>query len=235
MVKLLPLVLVLAIMVGAVVYLRFFRFEGVAPQAVPATSLLTSPSGSLSQPADSVITEGRLKRLEDAVNTLVGKPSGQTSASVETRLKSLENTVTALQTQVAQQNQPAQQTTQITTKKPPLYIPLGWTGTATTTDWSTITGQSIVLDPADYSGYSSMQLEVYLRDFQGNGKAYARILNSDDGTAVLPSEVTTTSYDYTWVTSSGFTLPGKKTYKLQLKSLTGYETGVQSARMRVNF
>lgn len=234
MAKFLPIALVLAIMVGAVLYLRFSRSGETVP--APASSLTSSPSGTLSVPADTPATEGRLKRLEDAVNALAGKPAGQTSGSLETRLKNLENVVTSLQSQVAQQGQPSGQTAApTTTKKPTLYIPLGWTGVSSATDWTTISGQSIDLDPADYPGYTSMQFEASLKALSGNGRAYARLLNNNDGTAILSSEVSTTGYDYTWVTSSGFTLPGKKTYKLQLKSLTGYETGVQSARIKVNF
>lgn len=235
MIKFLPIVLVLA-MVAGVVYLRFMKVEDRPEKATPSlVNQIASTVGTKSDSGSSV-DESRIKKLEDAVNGLIKQPSNPNLTNIEARLKTLESAVSTLQSRTGQQAQTAQPTpTQAATKQPPLYVPLSWLGTSTATDWTTISGQSMSLDPADYPGYTSMQFEISLKVLSGNGKAYARLLTSEDGTAILSSEVSTSAYDYTWLTSSGFTLPGKKTYKLQLKSLTGYEAAVQNARLKVNF
>lgn len=227
-------------MVGGLLYLRFFQGQSSAP--IPVLNQISA--GSSAAPTSSPL-EGRVQALEEAV-ILLAQKVGSTAASdvidkassgnsYEERIKTLEATVNDLQGQITQLKQSSSQTTQTTsTNKAPLYIPLGWSGTTTSTNWTVISSQSMTIDPGDYPGYTSMQFEVSLRAYQGNGKAFARLSN-DDGTSIIASEVSITSGDYTWVSSSSSTLPGKKTYKLELKSLTGYEAGAQNARIKVNF
>lgn len=123
-------------------------------------------------------------------------------------------------------------------QKAPVYIPLG-SGTLTpdhANNWYTVNVPQAAIDPADYPGYSAMQLEITMRAFQGNGLASARLFNSNESTAILNSEVSTAMENFTLLTSGGFRLPvGKKTYRIQIKSATGYEVDFQDARIRVNF
>lgn len=117
------------------------------------------------------------------------------------------------------------------------YIPIGITGAATSrTDWTTISDQSIYLSGDDFPGYKHMVLDGYLKVKDGNGKAFARLLNSNDGTALLGSEMETGAYDLTLVESGQFRIPqSKKLFKLQLKSLTGYEASSGLIRIKVVF
>lgn len=117
-----------------------------------------------------------------------------------------------------------------------VYIPLGSGGTTILTDWATITTLGAQINTGSYAGYKDMHLEVTLQSYQGNGQAFARLYNNDDGTAVLSSEASTTSQDFTLVSSPSFRLPeGEKNYRIQLKSLTGYAANIQDARIKVNF
>lgn len=239
MLKLLPIVVAVSFIVGISGYLIFFK------SSAPKTPLLLQ-STIKNGKAESPIEE-RIKTLEDTV-VLLGKqvtqpgadttpaadnqtPPPAASTNLESRLKSLEDSISSLQKQLTDQES---KTTSVS--QAPSYIPLGWVGAATSLSWTVIANQEISINPADYPGYSSMQFEVYLRAYQGNGKAYARLYNNTDGTALLSSEVSTSSQDYTWLTSSKFSLPsGQKAYRLQLKTLTGYEAGAQNARIKVNF
>lgn len=192
--------------------------------------------------------ENRVSTLEDAValiinrvnnlgaTTFSGSSFAPASPDADTRLKSLESTVANLQVQINVLKNSNTITTTSSVSKSPIYIPLGWVASSTGIDW-TSTNQSIVIDPADYPGYSSMEFDVNLAINQGNGTAYARILDKEDGLAAPLSEVSSTSYDYTWVYSKTFNLPStaKKTYFLQLKTTTGYAALVQNARIKVNF
>lgn len=203
--------------------------------------------------------EIRIEQLEQAVANLikqvdslsgttgnvqtVGGSSGVGSANFDARFNSIESTLANLLVTVNQIKQPGSQTTTTSTATPtnvsksPLYIPLGWTGSASSIDWSSVTGQSIIIDPGDYPGYTSMQFEASIQVFQGNGTAYARLYDSDDSLIVSASDVSTTSEAYTWVSSATFKLPSvaKKTYILQLKTPTTYASMIQNARIRVNF
>lgn len=140
--------------------------------------------------------------------------------------------VTALTTTTVPVTPAASTTSAIKT----LYIPLGYGGSSTrTTDFESIGATEIAINPSNYPGYKQMVFEANMRIFQGNGKGEARIFNKTDGTAILNSLVSTTSQDYSTQTSGGFTLPGNKTYVVQLKSSTGYAVDLQLTRLRIDF
>lgn len=121
-------------------------------------------------------------------------------------------------------------------KKAPLYIPFGISGSVSSIDWSYPDTQEVLINPADYIGYKNMQLEIQLRVQHGNGMATARLLNATDGTAIILSEVSTITENYTTLISQGFMLPsGSKTYRLQLKTTTGYTASYQNAKIKVNY
>ena len=135
--------------------------------------------------------------------------------------------------------QPPVSSSQTTSSSGPktLYIPIGYGGSGTSsTDFGTVSGHEVSINPSDYPGYKQMVFEASFRIFQGNGKGEVRLFNKTDGTAVLSSVVSTTSQDYSSKTSSGFTLPGgSKTYTVQAKSSTGYAVDLQLTRVRVDY
>lgn len=244
MLKFLPVGIVVILMVGVLVYLRFFSMQPSTKQnnsTIATVNTSTAPAANSS--ASSL--EDRVKVLEELITVLARRtnesssgndtiPNQTTPTNHEARIIILEQQVDNLQKGLNEQPVTGEVTP--SAKNAPLYIPLGWNASSGAFDWTSVSSQDITIDPADYPGYKNMQLEISLRVFQGNGKAYARLYNNDDNVALLTSEVSTTSQNYNWVISSGFTLSsGKKTYSLQLKSLTGYDAGVQSARIRVNY
>lgn len=236
MARLLPVVLVVVAMVSVVVYLRFFRGEGLPPgpqtetvQALPTPVPLPEiqtgqqPAGTPKPTASPVINPGG-----SALSNL---------SAIEARVKSLESAVTSLQTQLNQQNQTTQTTTtQTASKKSPVYIPLGSGGQWNDQNWFALTSYEASIDPAEYEGYLSMQLEVNMRLVQAAGKAYARLYNVTDGSEIASSEVSTESDKSVLLTSTSFKLPaGRKTYRLQVKSTYGFNIELQTARIKVSF
>lgn len=122
------------------------------------------------------------------------------------------------------------------TSKPPLYIPLGSGGSFTDRVYANFGGYIASIDSSNYTGYTSMQLEVSMRLNQPGEKVKARMFNSTDSSAISNSEVSTTQTTYTLLTSGNFTLPsGSKNYQLQVQSTDGVETFVQTARIKVNY
>ena len=240
---LIALAIGVAVLVGGMIY---YRYRSVSQNS--GFSL-----NQIAQTAQSTLTnttDKRLTSVEDAVALLItrvnnqpgGVSNGTTSAaptgSVDARVQSLENTVANLQVQINQLKGSASTADTTTTgTRSPVYIPLGWNGSGSTQDWSSVTTQTISIDPGDYAGYTSMQFSANLSVYQGNGTAYARLYDSDDGLAIIPSQVSSATGDYAWVSSGTFQLPATspKTYMLQVKTTTGYPAQVQNARIKVNF
>ncbi len=246
MVKLLPLGLVVVLMLGVLVYIRFNRqMPASVKQAVSnATSTSTGTSSLLPSNTSTDDTSRRLRDLEEAVALLTKKvtsitpaPSNSganyTSSYSDTQIKSLQDTVVNLQKQI---DDLKSSSTTTTGSKADIYIPLGSGGSSTAQDWSTLEGYQVSLDPADYPGYKSMQLEVNAKLAQSTGTGYVRLYNVTGGSAVSSSDASTGASTYTLATSGAFTLPaGSKTYQLQLKTSQGFELYIQSARIKVNF
>lgn len=155
-----------------------------------------------------------------------------TASALTTKIEEVEKKIG--QTKTSPSSAPSGST--ITTGAKVEYITVGITGASTVkTDWDT-TSQAINLSGDDFPGYKHMMLEGFLKVKDGNGKAFARLLNSNDGTGILGSELETTNWDLTLVESGQFRIAsGKKLFKLQLKSLTGYEASTGLVRIKVVF
>lgn len=241
MIRVIILVLVL---IGLTIGGFYYRFAFVKNTRQDLTQSQPREVPLTNEEEDSTSTEDIFEKLAEskAKSDELNKSIDPTNKSLEDRIKLLEASLTVLERRQDIVEKASGITTGSTTTSgstgalPPSYIPLGSGGSTSATDWTSVDNLDVIIDPADYPGYKSMRLEVSLRTFQGNGQAYARLYNNDDGLAIPTSEVSTTSQDYNWQNSATFKLnSGKKTYKIQLKTLTGYEASVQSARIRVNF
>lgn len=228
------------LMLGVLLYIRF---GGLVKNSQP-------PPAPIDSSVKTTSSNERLTALEIAVATLKNQfqapapaksESGTTSTpagtDVDLRLKALETAVNDIRQRLGQsQSASTPVPAQTSTKKTPVYIPLGTGGTTTDQGGEVLSLFEASINPDDYSGYSGMQLEVNLRMTQVAGTAYARLYNFTDSQSIAASEVSTTSDKSTWVTSSNFKLTGgQKTYRLWAKSSQGFKTEIQSARLKVNF
>lgn len=191
-------------------------------EALPERPTITSPISLPGLSSGSISREEVLKIIDASVSAL-NKKIDQVSQS--------KSSTPLVQTQTS-----SSQTTTSTSPKT-LYIPIGYGGSSSSsTDFATVTGHEVTINPSDYPGYKQMVLEATFRIFQGNGTGEVRLLNKTDGTAVLSSIISTTSQDYALKVSSGFTLTsGSKTYTVQAKSSTGYSVDLQLTRIRVDY
>lgn len=234
------LIVVLIITIFSVLGLIVFRFSWFGQ--IPGSKLT-----SVSVPEDVDI---RLDQLEKAVAKMISQTPliSPTSSSnniktvanpnLDARLNNIESSLASLQVSVnsLKGTSGIATTDSSGTKKSPVYIPLGWQGSASSTDWTSVNAQSFIFDPADYPGFTNATFEANLQIYQGNGTAYARLYNSTDSSGVYGSDLSTTSQDYKWVSSSDFALSSaKKTYILQLRSNTGYASMIQNARLKISF
>ncbi len=242
---LLPLMIIAALVAGIYYYIFNNPQKTIVSDSVislPSPSPMVSPTPIPSLNASPLATNSSNGEVINKVNDLSSVVSKKLS-SIDDRLNNLESSQAQMKTQVAQIEQNNSSVTNqsnsgssTTQTKSPAYIPVVTSASATSGDWVDVTGQDIVLNMANYQGYTKIYMETSLRCYQGNGRAYARLFNVTDGTAVLPSELSTSNQDYTYIESASFTLPSsQKTYRLQLKSLTGYSTDIQNVRLRVMF
>lgn len=245
MLRLLPFVVIIAGVIGAFIYVIFFYHPG--------------PKGVILTGFDSASTQVQVDTLKDRVTDLENKISpgmndkpqasnapailqqSTTSFSTDlnTKVTNLEKTVADLQIRVIKlENATPPPSTQVSSSsnKYPLYIPLGTGGQIGDKNWNTTGTYQVTIDPANYPGYKNMQLEINSKMAQSSGQANFRLFNNSDNSALSSSDVSTTSSNYTWVTSGGFTLTsGSKTYILQIQSTQGYDVFLQNARIKVNF
>lgn len=243
MVKLLPFIIVPILVLGGLGYWRYVVMKQslTAPQ-IEAQIDASVSSGSIEVPKSlpQASLDDRVKSLEDIINKLVPQvnslkqPVGsQVPAVLDSRVSTLEAAVVDLKARVSalEKNTTVQTAS---TKLATSYIPLGSGGGGGDKGWYSLSSYGATIDPAEYPGYTSIQLEVNFRLSQKSGIAYARFYNSTDNSA--KEQVSTTADVFNWQTSTGFTLPaGKKSYTLQIKSSEGVEIEIHSARIKVNF
>ena|SRR3989344_1612796 len=243
MVKILLVAFILVGISGGLIYFRFFAINK-ADQVSPASQEFSqTPQESVEVPKTlpEAPIEDNVKALDDTVKTLVTEVNLLKSSTVfqnfDLRLKAVETAIVDLKVRITSLEKGTTQTTTQTTtiSSPPLYIPLGSSGSTSSQAWINMDTYQITLNPGDYSGYKNMQLEINFRRNQPGNSVYARLYNSTDSTATS-SEISTTSTSFVWMSSSGFTLPaGAKTYVLQLKVPDGTEAFIQNARIKVNY
>ncbi len=236
MLKIVLLVILLVGLSAGTFFLVFIR-SNTKPVEVPKTSPIVSEfSAQESSSASELVTElSKPIPLNADTNTKI--------SLLENKIKALETSNIQLAARISKLETAAPVSVNSTTttsasttsnSKAPQYIyPLGYGNSTTKTDWTEITTLSVVIDPALYSGYSSMQLEGLIRVRDGNGTAYARLYSN--GLAIIPSEISTNSWQNTWISSKTFTVSSKKTYTFQVKSLTGYEAFIEDARIKINY
>ncbi len=120
-----------------------------------------------------------------------------------------------------------------TSKEQISYIPVGGAGSTTNTDWANLYNTDFFFDAGEYGRIKEIRWSVNLKIFQ-NGEVFARLFDATHGVAIPGSEISTKSVSYSLIESSPLTfLSGKNVYRVQMKSLTGYEAFFDSGRIKI--
>lgn len=241
--KILVGALVGILIIGGVVGSRIFFLSNTSTNETPQGALQAVPATTVS----TSVLEERIRNLEtslaeviNVLKTTTGKTINTPAqvSTLDSRVKTLETSVADLQVRVKalESGSKTTATTTSTSTKSPTYIPLRWNNSTTSTEWGSVGSTEVSIAGADYPGYTSMVLEVSIKSSTSGNRAYARIFNKDDNSAVSASEASTDVAAFTLGTSSGFTLPStRKTYYLQMKSASGVGAQIQDASIRVNY
>lgn len=239
MLRILPIIFLLIVVSGGLIYWRYFAQK-------PVSSPLTSAQPVQKDEVEDLVevpktlpnatVEDRVKVLEEAIVELIKRVNSSanqtTDSSINTRLDALEASITDLKVQVSTLGQTAPTPS---SSKGVAYIPLGSGGSWNYNSWTTLTDYQITLDPANFPGYTGVVLEVIFRVIDPTSTAYVRLYNSSDLT-IVSSEVSTASSSFVSLSSSSFKLAsGSKTYVLQAKNSTDKTFIIQLARLKVNY
>jgi hypothetical protein len=116
------------------------------------------------------------------------------------------------------------------------YIPMGTSFASFSTSWIDMPDSTVTFDlENDYSKNASATWSVSLKVQHANGQAFARIWDDTNKIAVSGSELSTqNNSEFVKVTSGNLAIwRGRNTYKVQIKSLNGFEVTASSASVKV--
>lgn len=158
--------------------------------------------------------------------------------ALEQKVTSLESSNSGLLTKInLLESIKAQPTYAQPGKKSPVLLPINPGGSVNSTTWTNLTSGSITIDPANYPGYKNAYLIINLSVNVGQGTAYARLVNTSNTLAIIPSTVSTSSYFPVTLTSQGFQLPsGSNNYTIQLYTqVPGYPAQAADSFLQITY
>lgn len=113
------------------------------------------------------------------------------------------------------------------------YIPLG-SGSTKSSTWVGLGGVESVIDMANYPNVKSIIFEASMRIPTANGKVYAKLFNVTDQHDVWFSEVSSEGSISSRIESKNINFaPGRKLYRVMMKSTMSYEALLDSARIKI--
>lgn len=113
------------------------------------------------------------------------------------------------------------------------YIPLG-SGSTKSADWEELAGVEAVIDSANFSNIKSIIFEASLHIPTANGKVYAKLYNVTDKHDVWFSKVWAEgSVSYRAESAEISLSPGRKLYRVMMRTTMSYEAILDSARVKI--
>lgn len=194
-------------------WLRFQRQQGegvLSPQ--PVSNLNSAPATTITSEADTcgpVCQETIAQKVSEAIATISGKETVKETTVVE-------------------------KTTETVSQPTVIYIPLGGGGSTTSRDWADVGNAEVYLDISDYPNLDRAYFEGFIRVKHGNGRAFARLYDVTHGIGVQGGEIYTDNENFTLIESGSLSFwQGKNLYRVQVKSLNGYEAFYDSGRIKL--
>lgn len=203
--KILPIIIiVVSILVLANLVVLDLGWLRQQSEVTPAP--IPSLSSTTSDSCGTVCQQTIEEKISQAIATLSGK---------ETKIVEKTTTTKASQPQV-------------------IYIPLGGGGATISRDWADVGNAEVYLDLNDYSNLDKAYFEGFIKVKHGNGKAFARLYDVTHSIGVQGSDIESASENFTLVESGSLNFwQGKNLYRIQIKSLNGYEASIDSGRIKI--
>ena len=113
------------------------------------------------------------------------------------------------------------------------YIPLG-SGSTKSSDWEDLNGVEAVIDMNNYPNPKSIIFETSMYIPTGNGEVKAKLYNVTDQHDAWSSEVTSSGSTSQRNEANNISLaPGRKLYRVMMKSSMSYPAILDSARLKI--
>ena len=115
-----------------------------------------------------------------------------------------------------------------------IYIPLGGSGSTASTSWADVGNAEVYFNIDDYQDVDRIYFEGFIKVKNGNGKAFARLYDVTHSIGVQGSDIETSNENFTMVESGTLSFwQGKNLYRIQIKSLNGYDAYIDSGRIKI--
>jgi hypothetical protein len=170
----------------------------------------------------------RLKPVEKQEISTVATPAG--TVCDESCRKAI--TTRVLESLPTQQATPAESVQTTGDQVREYIIPLGGGSTSSTT-YTDMSGVEAYIDTANYPSIQKVVFEVYLTIPIANGFAYAKLFNVTDKHDVWFSEVSMETNQVIRKEATIQLVPGKKLYRVMMKSTMAAEAKLINARIRI--
>src|SRR4030042_2262895 len=156
------------------------------------------------------------------------EPSPLSTPSSESKIGSGE-TKTETKTIVEKQTQ-----TIIQTAQKEMFIPIG-SGSGSSATFTDISGLRVRIYTNIYAAIDSVVFEATIWPEGGNGRAYARIINTNDNNPFIESVISNSTETREVKNSQKIPIPsGQKTYGVQAKTdITNFAAHVENARIKI--
>lgn len=192
-----------------VAWLRAQRNQGEIPLPSQSTPTPTATMTSETDTCGPVCQETIDQKVSEALATISGKETVKETTVV-------------------------QKTTEAVSQPTVIYIPLGGGGSTISRDWADVGNAEVYLDISDYPNLDRAYFEGFIRIKHGNGRAFARLYDVTHDIGVQGGEVYTDNESFTLVESGSLSFwQGKNLYRVQVKSLNGYEAFYDSGRIKL--
>lgn len=193
-----------------------------APADLSSSKAGTQTGTVASPPAGVVLVSPSVAPLASATPSPTSPPQAQTQAQTQTQTQ-------PTQTVVQKETQ-----TIIQTAQKEIFIPLG-SGSSKSNTYSDLSGVEVSIDTTKYPPIDYMDFEASIWVTNGNGKAWARILNVNDNNPYIESVISSTSSSGEYRISGRIPFTyGPKTYRVQAKTdITDFAANVSNASIKI--
>jgi len=182
-----------------------------------------------------------LKQSKESITTPLPSVSPTTTSdscgnicqqTIEEKISQAMATVSGKET--IKETKAVEKTVKETSQAKVIYIPLGGSGSTASTSWADVGNAAVYFDLKDYPNFSEARFEGFIKVLNGNGKAFARLYDATHGIGVQGSDIEASGENFTLVSSDKLNFwQGKNLYRIQIKSLNGYDAYIDSGRIKI--
>lgn len=191
-------------------------------------ALLYSLRGEINELKSKLTNQGSVQRVNPIVKE-VTQEEILTPEQIRELVSQLISTPSASPAVIIQKDEGEMATT---------FIPLGTTGTTVSQDWVNVEDALVFIDVKnDYGDSAYIEWEASLKVAHGNGQAFVRLWDDTNKIAVNGSELSTSGNASFQQVRSGRLIfwSGRNLYKVQIKSLNGFEVTYSAGRIKVSY